>query len=180
MGIEAVSELIAVVLALSLATERLLLAIRTPSTFLGLIPLGQWLNNENSDPNKDGFRRLIIQILTLLCAIFTAGWLADKPLIREHRGIETELFWGWNPFDSIQISSQTMPLLILALLATGGSSFWKNILGYTKTVRDIRKVEKNNQIIHNQKLVREKQLHDSYPLINTVLEEMEAKGQPSL
>lgn len=167
MGIEAVSELVAIVLALSLATERLLIAIRTPSTFLWLIPLGKWLNNESSDPQKDGLRRFVLQILTFACAVFTAGWFAKNPLI-----------CGWNPFDSIEIGSQTIPLLILALLATGGSSFWKNILGYTKTVRDIRKGEKESQLVASQKTLRIKQLSYSVPRMDIVLKEMEA--QPGL
>jgi len=128
MGIEAISELVAVVLAISLATERLVVVIRTPQKFLWIIPLGQWLNNENKDhPEKDGPRRLVVQLISFLCALFTVGWLAAG---------------GWNPLVSITIASQTVPLWLLAILATGGSSFWKNILGYTKAVRDIRIEEK--------------------------------------
>ena len=129
MGIEAISELVAVVLAISLATERLVLMIRTPQKLLWIIPLGQWLNDENKDhPEKDGPRRLVLQLISFLCALFTVGWLAVG---------------AWNPLDSISIASQTMPLWLLAILATGGSSFWKNLLGYTKAVRDIRIKEKN-------------------------------------
>ncbi len=127
MGIEAISELVAVVLAISLVTERLVLVIRTPQKFLWLIPLGQWLNNENKDkPEEDGPRRLVVQLISFLCALFTVGWFGTE---------------GWNPMLSIKIASQTVPLWLLAILATGGSSFWKNILGYTKAVRDIRKEE---------------------------------------
>ncbi len=126
MGIEAISELVAVVLVISLATERLVLVIRTPQKLLWIIPLGQWLNNENEDkPEEDGLRRLVVQLISFLCALFTVGWLATKA--------------KWAPWEDIKIASQTVPLWLLAILATGGSSFWKNILGYTKAVRDIRK-----------------------------------------
>ena len=68
MGIESISELVAVVLAISLATERLVVVIRTPQKFLWIIPLGKWLNNENKDhPEKDGPRRLVIQLISFLC-----------------------------------------------------------------------------------------------------------------
>jgi hypothetical protein len=128
MGIEAISELVAVVLAISLATERLVLVIRTPQKFLWIIPLGQWLNNENKvHPEQDGPRRLVVQMISFLCALFTVGWFAAG---------------GWDPLASITIASQTVPLWLLAILATGGSSFWKNLLGYTKAVRDIRIEEK--------------------------------------
>jgi hypothetical protein len=128
MGIEAISELVAVVLAISLATERLVVVIRTPQTIFGLVPLGAWLNNENKEhPEQDGPRRLVMQLLSFLCALFTVGWLAAGP---------------WNPLASISLASQTVPLWLLAVLATGGSSFWKNVLGYTKAVRDIRIEEK--------------------------------------
>ncbi len=124
MGIEAISELVAVVLAISLATERLVLIIRTPQRFLWVFPLGKWLNDENKDhPEKDGPRRLVLQLISFICALFTVGWLAA--------GV-------WNPLESISIAKQTMPLWLLAILATGGSSFWKNFLGYTKAVRDVK------------------------------------------
>jgi hypothetical protein len=77
MGIEAISELVAVVLSISLATERLVLVIRTPQKFLWIIPLGQWLNIENKvHPEQDGPRRLVVQMISFLCALFTVGWFA--------------------------------------------------------------------------------------------------------
>ena len=88
------------------------------------------------------------------------------------------LIGGWNPFDSIEIGSQTFPLLILALLATGGSSFWKNILGYTKAVRDLRLGEKEIQFKETQKVRRSKKLSHSVARMENVLTEMEANGQP--
>ena len=135
MGIEAISELVAVLLAASLVTERLVLAIRTPKEFFGLFPLGNYLNNEKEENDdikyKYGSRRLFVQMISLGCALFTVGWLAVGD--------------NWNPLASIKIGEQTFPLWLIAILATGGSAFWKNILGYTKAVRDIRKdvVEKN-------------------------------------
>ncbi len=134
MDIEAYPELVAVVLVISVVTERLVLVIRTPQRFLWIIPLGQWLNNENIDhPEKDGPRRLVVQLISFLCALFTVGWLAPGP---------------WNPLASITIVSLTVPLWLLAILATGGSSFWKNIIGYTKAVRDIRTEEKERLRLH--------------------------------
>ena len=125
MGIEAISELVAVLLVMSLATERLVLAIRTPDKLLWLIPLGKWLNDEEKEGGyKVGSRRLVIQLLSFLCALAAVGWLVGDG--------------SWNVTTSISIGEQAYPPWLLAILASGGSSFWKNILGYTKAVRDIR------------------------------------------
>ena len=132
MNIDAISELIAIVLAISLATERLVVAIRTPKNFLGFIPTGEWLNKEKAQED-DGLRRFFVQLVSFACATFTVGWLT--PDVNEI----------WDPLARITIANQSFPLLIIALLATGGSSFWKNILGYTKAVRDIRKDEQKRK-----------------------------------
>ena len=125
MGIEAISELVAVLLVVSLATERLVLAIRTPDKLFWCIPLGKWLNDEEKESDYNiGSRRLVVQFMSFLCALFTVGWLAGGG--------------KWDALASIDIGGQAFPLWLLAILATGGSSFWKNILGYTKAVRDIR------------------------------------------
>ena len=121
MGIEAISELVSVLLVVSLATERLVLAIRTPDKLFWLIPLGEWLNNEEGEGNNMiGSRRLVVQLISFACAFITVGFLAEGG--------------KWNGFAPIDIGGQVFPLWLLAVLATGGSSFWKNILGYTKRV----------------------------------------------
>ena len=119
MSIDHFSEFVAIVLAVSFATERLVLIIRTP--FFKL-------NDEKKESDKDKGRRFSVQLLSLACAIATTGFLSSNT---------------WDILDSIQISGGTdpvtIPLLIIAVLATGGSSLWKTMLGYTKAVRDIRK-----------------------------------------
>ena len=125
MGIDAIAELVAIVLALSLATERLVLAIRTPHRLLWVVPWGKWLNGENkAEPEKDGPRRLVLQAITLMCALATGGFLAAG---------------DWSLTETVKIGGSNVPLWLLAILATGGSSFWKNILGYTKAARDRKK-----------------------------------------
>ena len=125
MSIDHFSEFIAIVLAVSLATERLVLILRTPF---------RKLNNEKKEADKDKGRRFSVQFLSLFCAVATTGFLSSG---------------SWNIMDSIQISGGSnpveLPLLLIAILATGGSSLWKNFLGYTKAVRDIRRndVSKN-------------------------------------
>ena len=126
MGMEALTALVAVVLAVSVVTERLVLLIRTPDTMFGVIPVGRWLNNEEGEANnRFGSRKLSVQLLAFACAAFAAGWLPDPE--------------GWSLVGKLEFGGQMIPAWMIAVLATGGSSFWKNILGYTKAVRDVKK-----------------------------------------
>ena len=130
MDLGFLNEFTALLLAVSLATERLIVLVRNLASTLGF----KFLNEENTDERKESVRKLIVYLVSFICACFTAGFLTD---------INGE---GWCIFDSIQIrfgeSSREVHLLLIALFATGGSSFWKNFNGYTKAVRDLRKEEK--------------------------------------
>ena len=157
MNLEHLTEIITLVLAISLATERLVLAVKTilekiskwqmwgyrvvlVKTIRALI--GQ---KTPADQNLEisiaaGLERpFIIQVLAFLCALFTVGWLDPEG--------------KWDPWVSIDIAGQPIDLWIVALLATGGSSFWKNILGYTKSVRNIQITnEQRNRTLSNLKI----------------------------
>ena len=67
-----------------------------------------------ADSTMDNIRKVILMILAFLSCLATA--LLIKP-------------------DSI-------PPVLLALLASGGSAFWTSILGYTKAVSDIKSQQK--------------------------------------
>lgn len=162
MSIDHLSELIGILLAVSLATERLVMIIRTPIT---------WLNDESDDPKTDWKRRLTVQLLALAAAIATTGFLAEG--MWDIRG---SLFVGSgdNPAE--------IPLLIVALLATGGSSFWKNMLGYTKAVRDARVAERDTQT-ERKRLEAEKnrrllQVRTAAARMDDTLGNMDRAGQP--
>lgn len=126
MSIEHVSELFAIVLALSVATDRLVLMIRTPV---------KYLNQENPNPARDWGRRTLVQIISLICALVIVGFLSDQK-------------WGLD--GSVRIGPEEspvdIPLIILGVLATGGSSLWKNLLGLSKAVRDVRQGIRQEQI----------------------------------
>ena len=111
--------LITFLIALSLAVERIVLIIRTP--------IG-WLNEEKQDNRLlEGLRKLLVLLITLAASIVTTGFLAGD---------------GWSLYETLNIGSAEhpfrIPFTVIAILAMGGSSFWKNILGYTKAVRDLR------------------------------------------
>lgn len=118
-GVTLLMELVTIVLAASLATERLVTIIRTPQV------LGQIFNLEQAQ-EKDGPRRLRVQLLSFMCAWTTCAFLSSG---------------NWDPFGVIDIGQQGYPVWFVAFLAMGGSSFWKNLLGYTKAARDVRRNE---------------------------------------
>jgi len=70
--------------------------------------------------------------LIVMGIAFAASWVTSAFLT----GGDFNLF-GKIPFGSADNPAE-IPVLIMALLASGGSEFWKNILGYTKALRDIK------------------------------------------
>ncbi len=110
------SALVALVLALSVASERLVEIVK------GFVP---YLSKEQPAGSVgECIRRAILQILAVIAGIVTTY------LAREH----IESLKGL-PFDS------KTAIVGLGLLASGGSGFWNAILGYVGKVKDIKKTE---------------------------------------
>jgi hypothetical protein len=119
------SATIAVLLSISLATERLVTIVKTifpalaveKKTAAGEVALA-----------PDRPRRLTLQGIALAAAWITASFLAtgDQP---------AEL--TWNFFGQVQAGTLKIWVPIVALLASGGSAFWTQLLQYTGAVRDI-------------------------------------------
>jgi hypothetical protein len=118
---ETITILISYILAVSLASERLVTIIKT------LLP--EWLADEKKtaaqevDLVRDRWRRIRVILLAFLSAYVTSSLLVGN----------------FNPFLDVRIiDGHPLPLIVLAFLASGGSAFWSNLLGYTKAVKDIR------------------------------------------
>ena len=111
--IDPLTEFVAVLAALSMASERLVEILK------GLVPS---LNLENPDPRKEGMRKAAIQFLAVAAGIATAAlaYPAVADVFKEP-------------------SAGT--IFALGLLASGGSGFWNGILTYLKNLKDIRKAE---------------------------------------
>lgn len=118
MDIEKLTAIISIILALSIASERLVEIIK------GLIPA---LNEENKNPLKEGRRRSCLQFLAVLSGIFTA-YLANGYLPQE-----------------LSASTNRFSIIGLGLLASGGSGLWNSILTYFTSVKDIKKSEAINK-----------------------------------
>ena len=115
MDISKLAAIVSVLVALSVASERLVEIIKGFSTFL---------NQENSDKKKEGWRRAILQALAVVAGIITA--LLAQPAIK---AVVPGLSEHW------------AGIVALGLLASGGSGFWNAILAYVLNVKDIKKVE---------------------------------------
>lgn len=110
---ELLSTLVALLVALSVASERLVEIVK------GLIPA---LDNENADPRREGWRKAAIQSLAVLSGVVTA--LLARPALE---GVLP------NPWD------KTGTYVALGFLTSGGSGFWNGILGYLQNVKEIKK-----------------------------------------
>jgi hypothetical protein len=127
MAIDNLSSLIATVLAVSLASERLVTVIKTA--------LPRFLSEETGagirppDPFTDRPRRLSVQLLAFVSSWLTAGFIAEG-------GVS---ILGWQPLGHVMVSaSQSIPAWIIGVLGSGGSALWNNLLGYSKAAKDIR------------------------------------------
>lgn len=110
--------IVSVILALSVASERLVEIIKGWNTFL---------NTKSIDPTKENKRKTCIHILSLLSGCLTV-FLAWNFL-------PTELTAG------LTILQQLMAGFALGLLASGGSSFWNSILTYMLGLKELKRLE---------------------------------------
>ena len=106
--------IVGVILALSIASERLVEIIK------GFIP---GLDKQDSDPKAEGRRRSYLQILAVLSGVLTAFLARDY--------IPPE----------IAKPTESGAILGLGLLASGGSGFWNSVLTYVTKAKDLKKLE---------------------------------------
>jgi hypothetical protein len=108
-----------VILAVSVATERLVTIVKTA------VP--EWFADERKTDAKevdliaDRWRRLRVQGVAFLCAWVTTTMLTD----------------GMKPLGQIMINGQPFWTPWLALLASGGSAFWAQVVGYSSALKDV-------------------------------------------
>ena len=106
--------IVSLILALSVASERLVEIVK------GFIP---FLGKPNQDPQREAIRCSLLQVLAVVSGIVTA-YLAKDYIPKE----VPDLLKGWS-------------VLGLGLLASGGSGFWNAILTYLLKIKDIKMVE---------------------------------------
>ena len=107
------SSFLAFLFTLSVATERLVEIIK------GLLP-SNWFSEKHDDAAKER-RKTLLQILAVGAGIITA-WLSSS-------------FYSADlvkPYSSFNV-------VVLGLLASGGSGFWNSLATYVLDVKDIQK-----------------------------------------
>ena len=106
--------IVSLILALSIASERLVEIVK------GFIPP---LTKPTPNPQREAVRCSILQILAVVSGIVTS-YLAQDYIPKE----VSDVVKGWS-------------VVGLGLLASGGSGFWNSILTYLLKVKDIKTVE---------------------------------------
>jgi len=111
MDLDAITLLAGLVLGIALATERLIVSIKSAIPTLD----EDWQRREN-------VRRLIVQVMAFLIAWIGAAYVGEGGLLGE-----------------IPVSDQVgMPVILVGLLGSGGSAFWKDVLGWTNSMKELQ------------------------------------------
>lgn len=108
------TSIVALVLALSIASERLVEIVK------GLVPS---LARERSDPVQEGRRRSALQLMAVAAGVITALLARDYLPAGMAR---PEADWK---------------IIGLGLLASGGSGLWNAVLTYLLKLKDLKKLE---------------------------------------
>ncbi len=121
MNMDLFNLLVPVLIGISLMSERIVTVFKTAFP---------WLTEERKTRAKevdlvaDRWRRLAVQVIA-----FLASWLVASLLPEDG-----------HLFGSLEIGSgadvRSVPVWLVGLLASGGSAFWNNVLGYSKGLKD--------------------------------------------
>jgi hypothetical protein len=118
MVVDTLIELVGILVALSAASERLVDIVK------GFITsLQKPAANTTVDPEEEGRRKAIIQLMAVFAGLLTT-WLA-WPIIGD-------MFPG-TP------GNNTMVIVGLGFLVSGGSGLWNSILTYLLAIKDLKK-----------------------------------------
>lgn len=113
MDITNISTVVALIIALSVASERLVEITK------GYMPS---LSKAKDDPVAEGKRRSTIQFIAVAAGIITTFLAA--PALPENT-----------------IPDNWLSKLAIGLLASGGSGFWNSIQGYVAQAKEVKKAE---------------------------------------
>jgi len=120
---ELLDALVPLLLAISLATERLVTIVKTVLPFLAV---EQKNDAQEVNLSKDLWRRLTVQAVGIAGSYVTVGLL----------------FSQWGLADTVEVAHVKYRVIVLAVLGSGGSAFWSSLLGYTRALKDAKVVER--------------------------------------
>ena len=147
MTINNLSEMATTLLAISLASERVVTIAKT--AFLIWLADEKKTDAQEVDLVADRTRRLIVLAIAFASSWVTASFLADGDGVAKLIGVV--------PFGNAP-TNFGIPVWIIGLLASGGSSLWSNFLGYTKAVKDVQTQRKASEGLTYSKAAKEQGL----------------------
>ena len=149
-----ITKLISIVLAISLASERLVTLIKTFFPSLASTTADPGTGVPPPVAGKEQRRQLLVMAIAFISAWLTASFCAKGG--------------NFDPFGSIDIGppATLIPVWVFGLLASGGSAFWTSLLGYVKAVKGV-----NTQTFLQQKMVTRAQFQSGgvIPLTHTIV-----------
>lgn len=121
MPLDNLSDLSALLAAVSLATERLVVIVKTMFPRLG----AERAPSPGQSPDEaDRGRRLTVILIAYVCALVTSLLVADG--------------WEFTYGDG----GRAVSVFAVALLASGGSAFWTQVMSFASAAKDVRQYEK--------------------------------------
>ena len=139
MKIDDLSQAAALISATSFASERIVTIVKTWFPNLGTEKTDP--TTGIVDPFRDRGRRILVIVLSILSAWFTASFFVEDGI--------------WDLFGTVLINNtgSKLPTFFMGILASGGSTLWQNVLGYTKAIKDVTKLQKENEeVVQNSKI----------------------------
>lgn len=132
MDISVITKLISVILAVSLASERLVTIIKTNISWLQEpTPTVPPVNDR-----AEKIRRSVVMVVSFLIAWVTAKYSNGD-----------NSFFG---VFKIGTYDTGIYVVIIALMASGGSAFWTNLLGYVSAVKDVNTQKSQRETLKKQ------------------------------
>jgi hypothetical protein len=117
---------IAMILAISLAGERIVAIVKTMMPGWFADPITSAPDAPAPSPTADRGRRLRVQAVA-----FAACWAAAASLMPG----------GFDLLGTLQMDALKLPTAVVGLLAMGGSAFWSQVLGISSAFKDLKNAE---------------------------------------
>jgi hypothetical protein len=118
-SLDVLQALAALLLAVSLAAERLVALMKT---IFPKLAVEKTTPTQEVDLKADRGRRLTIQVVAFAASYMTLALVFDT----------------WHPDAKIHVGPHDYQLALLAFLASGGSAFWGGVVGYVKEAKDVK------------------------------------------
>lgn len=109
------TKLVTLILGISISGERLVTVIKSIFPTLAAPPV----NDQPAGTGVEIGKKVLLMLISFICCTITA------------------LIINNGEWKDGNIAGQPFPLLLLSLLASGGSAFWTNILGYLSSLKDL-------------------------------------------